>query len=410
MVDRPSEPQKTGAPISMAKKKTASKKKAASKKKTAAQVPQSTRESVPADTLPRRSLEQALRIPETLHSVFAGKTATWDQLADAIGVGAKSPNTKYLIWSAEAYGLVTRAGSDVTLAETGRKIVAPTYNGEDTEAKVKAIMTPTVLSKFFADYNKHPIPSEQHLPNVLEAKFEVPRERIGEAIKILMDNARYCGIIDEERDPPHINLDRAGVVPEPPPSPEEEVSAPREEEEGASAAAPLTAAEWDRVCFFITPIGDEGTEIRKHADMVLRHLIEPACTECGLTVIRADKIERSGLITQQVLEHLVRARLCIADLSFGNPNAFYELGVRHTTKRPAIQIIRKGDKLPFDVSQGRTIQIDTSDVYTVMDKIESAQRELVQYIQNVMDAGTERPGEDNPIQAYLPKLKVELRE
>src|SRR6266513_4776654 len=106
-------------------------------------------------------------------------------------------------------------------------------------------------------------------------------------------------------------------------------------------------SDWDKVCFYITPIGDDGSDSRKHADMMLKHLIEPVFSSLGFRVVRADKIERSGLITQQIFEHLGRSRISVADLSFNNPNAFYELGIRHMTRQPTIQIIRKGDRIPF---------------------------------------------------------------
>ena len=93
-------------------------------------------------------------------------------------------------------------------------------------------------------------------------------------------------------------------------------------------------------------------------------------------------------------------------MSFSNPNAFYELGVRHTCKRPTIQLIRKGDKIPFDVAQGRTITIDTSDVYTIMDRFESARRELREHIKHLMAADPGKPSDDNPVEVYLPGLKV----
>lgn len=51
-------------------------------------------------------------------------------------------------------------------------------------------------------------------------------------------------------------------------------------------------------------------------------------------MVRADKIGRAGLISQRIFEHIVSAQYCVADLPFGNPNAFYELGVRHMTKLP----------------------------------------------------------------------------
>lgn len=147
---------------------------------------------------------------------------------------------------------------------------------------------------------------------------------------------------------------------------------------------------------------------RGYADMMLKHLMEPILAEFDMVVVRADTIEKSGLITKQIFEHLAHARLCIADLSFNNPNAFYELGVRHMTKKPTIQMIRKNDRIPFDIAQGRTIMIDTSDVYTVMDRMESAKRELKEHVRNALSPGSERVADDNPVQTYLPSLRVTL--
>ena len=44
----------------------------------------------------------------------------------------------------------------------------------------------------------------------------------------------------------------------------------------------------DKVCFIITPIGKEGTEIRKNADEVLEYIINPVCDSFGYSVVRAD--------------------------------------------------------------------------------------------------------------------------
>jgi hypothetical protein len=71
------------------------------------------------------------------------------------------------------------------------------------------------------------------------------------------------------------------------------------------------------------------SEERKHANMVLKNVIEPVVSDLGLFARRADHIDRAGIITQQIFECLAKAKACIADLSFNNPNAFYELGIRH---------------------------------------------------------------------------------
>lgn len=127
--------------------------------------------------------------------------------------------------------------------------------------------------------------------------------------------------------------------------------APVARESLAAATTSLTDT-----CFVISPIGDEGTEYRKHADLVLSSLIEPALKSLGLTAVRADKISVPGMITGQVIDHVTRARLVIADLSFGNPNVYYELALRHAVRKPIVQLIRSADKLPFDVGQFRTYE------------------------------------------------------
>jgi hypothetical protein len=142
--------------------------------------------------------------------------------------------------------------------------------------------------------------------------------------------------------------------------------------------------------------------------MILKHLVEPAFQEFGIRVVRADKIGKSGLISQQIFEHIVSAKFCVADLSFGNPNAFYELGVRHMTKLPTIQIIRKGDKIPFDVAQGRTIVVDVSDIYTLLDRMESARKELAEHIKHYLNPQDAQRNDENPVSIYLPGMQVKL--
>lgn len=80
---------------------------------------------------------------------------------------------------------------------------------EEISAKVKAVLTPTVLSKFFTDYNGHPIPpTPEHFANVLEDRFNVPRARTKEAMEIITANGRYAGILEGkgEGQPPVVKL------------------------------------------------------------------------------------------------------------------------------------------------------------------------------------------------------------
>jgi hypothetical protein len=110
----------------------------------------------------------------------------------------------------------------------------------------------------------------------------------------------------------------------------------------------------------ITPIGKETSEVRKNADEVMEYIINPVCQEFGYSVVRADKMANSGLITKAIIEQIISADLVIADLTGNNPNVFYELAIRHSYRKPAIQIIKGDTEIPFDVSNMRTILYETT--------------------------------------------------
>jgi hypothetical protein len=62
----------------------------------------------------------------------------------------------------------------------------------------------------------------------------------------------------------------------------------------------------DDVCFYITPIGAEDSEQRMHSDLFLSYLVEPALSAFKLKVVRADQIGKPGMITSQVIDHILK--------------------------------------------------------------------------------------------------------
>jgi hypothetical protein len=122
-------------------------------------------------------------------------------------------------------------------------------------------------------------------------------------------------------------------------------------------------------CFVIAPIGYPGSSTRKRSDQILKHIIKPAVKKCGYEAIRADDIAQPGMITKQILQRVAEDPLVIADLTGGNPNVFYELAIRHALQKPLVQIIEKGEKLPFDIADTRTIYFDLDDVKVAKTKI-----------------------------------------
>lgn len=116
----------------------------------------------------------------------------------------------------------------------------------------------------------------------------------------------------------------------------------------------------NKVCFVISPIGDEGSEVRGAADDLFDIVISPVLKAHGFEVIRADKIPGSGIIGDEIVSLIQNATLCVIDLTGHNANVYYECGRRHETGKPYIQLMRKGEKLPFDLAGIRTIFYELS--------------------------------------------------
>ena len=125
-----------------------------------------------------------------------------------------------------------------------------------------------------------------------------------------------------------------------------------------------------KTCFVISPIGKEGTDIRKNSDDLLDLIILPAVEKYDFKVIRGDQIPGPSIITEDIIDLVQNSDLCIIDLTGRNPNVYYECGRRHETAKPYIQIKRKEEDLPFDVAGIRTIDYDLSDGRTIRNSVE----------------------------------------
>jgi hypothetical protein len=114
----------------------------------------------------------------------------------------------------------------------------------------------------------------------------------------------------------------------------------------------------EKTCFVICPIGEPNTETRQRSDALLKHIITPAVQETGLFALRADNLASPGIITNQVIAHILEDKMVVADLTDHNANVFYELALRQAFRKPVVLLILKDQKLPFDVSGIRTIHYD----------------------------------------------------
>jgi len=170
-------------------------------------------------------------------------------------------------------------------------------------------------------------------------------------------------------------------------------------------------------CFVIAPIGAEKSEIRTRSDLILKYIIKPVAEECGYNAVRADELSEPGSITTQVINRILEAPMVVADLTGTNANVFYELAVRHAIRKPYVQIIQKGERIPFDVAGIRTIDIDHTNLESVAVAKEEMKKQMTfsasnpQKIESPISVAIDLASltqSDNPVERQLAEVLAGL--
>ncbi|WP_299246267.1 tetratricopeptide repeat-containing protein [uncultured Aquimarina sp.] len=162
----------------------------------------------------------------------------------------------------------------------------------------------------------------------------------------------------------------------------------------------------EKTCFVIMGFGektDYKTGQTFNLDKTYKNLIKPVFEGLGFICFRADEIPSSGVIDTAMYESILKADFVVADLSTLNPNAFYELGVRHALKKnTTILIAETGVKYPFDVQNiyihpyehlGKDIGVDEAKRFNKL---------LKEKVKALLD----NPKVDSPVYTYIPNLNT----
>lgn len=356
-------------------------------------------------SFPASSFEEPLDFAKEIFRIGSGQPVKRLTLFDQLGKSPESGGSRQLIINSGKYAL-TKGGvqaENIELTAEGQKAVDEQVAPRE-QARVRAELAITRIEPFQKLYEKfvgNKLPAQAVLIDAA-TDAAIDPEHAAEAVDTFVVNLRFVGLLrtlsGAER---IIPLDMLlGDLPAP-----SSVVGPASV--GAPSANIITSelAQFESACFYVAPIGEEGSEARKHSDLFLGSIVEPALEQFKLNVVRADAIDKPGIITRQIIEYIMRSRLVIADLSFHNPNVFYELALRHAIKLPIVQLIRASDRVPFDVAHMRTIQIDTTDIYSLVPRIDSYRSEIANQVRRALEADHVV---DTPISIYLPNLKLTL--
>lgn len=152
-----------------------------------------------------------------------------------------------------------------------------------------------------------------------------------------------------------------------------------------------------KTCFVIMAIGDQtygdqtitSTDLKARYGDLIREAILRAQPDMDIT--RADEVAMPGSISSDIVARIIHSDFVVADVTYPNPNVFYELGLRHASRTGTIIIKeRSGPRVPFDIAHLRYIEYDNTP---------TGLRELADKLRDYMTYSSNNP--DRPDNHFL---------
>jgi len=164
---------------------------------------------------PRHTLENALRLAQSIQDNNAGEPFSRVSLAESIQMSPESSSFRALITSAGRYG-ITEGGQQaekISLTSLGLSIVAPRSESEKGQGLRDALTRPELFNKFYLKFNGHKIPSTDLLKNTLIRDYKVSPSDAKSCNDILQKNAIELNLFTEIKGSKYLQLDLLGKAP-----------------------------------------------------------------------------------------------------------------------------------------------------------------------------------------------------
>jgi tetratricopeptide (TPR) repeat protein len=163
--------------------------------------------------------------------------------------------------------------------------------------------------------------------------------------------------------------------------------------------------DYKAICFVDMPFGkkpDLAGGVVIDFDVIYELAMRPAISEAGLEPIRGDKERTGGIIHVPMFARILLAEFMVADLTLGNPNVFYELGIRHAMKPfTTVPIFATTGSLPFDVGMVRSIGYELKDGQLSADAAEKLRTAIKERLDEAVHGSTQA---DSPVYQLIPDL------
>ena len=131
--------------------------------------------------------------------------------------------------------------------------------------------------------------------------------------------------------------------------------------------------------FVISPIAKKDEDGFDFTKLFLDHIVKPAAVQATgfSTPVRADEPQIPGSINARVFNDIVKADVCVADLTGRNPNVMYEVAIAHAADKQVILLQQEPGGGPFDFADQNVIHYSPR-----ADEANKARDDLAQQLRN----------------------------
>jgi hypothetical protein len=170
-------------------------------------------------------------------------------------------------------------------------------------------------------------------------------------------------------------------------------------------------------CYVVMPFGKKIVgDIEIDFDLIYDKYIKAAGEEAKYETRRADTDETGGLIVPKMMSAIYKSDLVVAEVSYYNPNVYYELGIRHALCRHGTVLIRResgnlgirklrGWGAPRSATVPTAFNISGLTIWPY-DFSSSALKGEIKRLSDRMLAAAQATDTDSPVFQNLPNLRV----
>lgn len=293
----------------------------------------------PPKPFPNYSLEEALKIPQSISKNNAGNPWGSDQIATAVSMSQKSSVFYYFTTASRDYGMTTGTsrGKTIELTALGRKLVYPVNAEEESAALQQAFFNVDIFKKVYDYYKGGQLPEQRFVCNTLQENFSLDATHHEEFLQIYSANTEFLKKKSAMTTAPSF------------------LQKPQLNDQASLIAQQDNAPDSTSKLFVIMPFSEKtGKYPEGYFDEVFSSLIVPAASQAGYTAETANKAG-SDIIHKTIVSSIVNAELILADLTEHNPNVLFELGLAIAFKKKVAIIRAKGTNPIFDVDHSMRV-------------------------------------------------------